>query len=43
MGTEKLNSLAILNIEVDLLSTLNYNDLIDAIAEEKNRRKSLMF
>lgn len=43
MGTEKLNSLAILNIEADLLSTLNCDDLIDAFAEEKSRRKSLKF
>ncbi|XP_050066296.1 zinc finger MYM-type protein 1-like [Aphis gossypii] len=40
MGTKKLNSLAILNIEADLLSTLNCDDLIDAFAEEKSRRKS---
>ncbi|XP_050064885.1 52 kDa repressor of the inhibitor of the protein kinase-like [Aphis gossypii] len=40
MGTTKLNSLAILNIEADLLSTLNCDDLIDAFAEEKSRRKS---
>jgi hypothetical protein len=43
VGTEKLNSLAILNIEADLLSTLNCNDLIDAFSEEKSRRKSLKF
>lgn len=34
MGTEKLSSSAILNIEVGLLSTLNCGDLIDAFAEE---------
>jgi len=46
MGTEKLNSLAILNIEADLLSTLNCDDLIDAFAEEKKYKKKfnvLMF
>jgi hypothetical protein len=43
MGTEKLNNLAILNIEADLLSTLNCDDLIDAFAEEKSRKKSLKF
>ena len=39
MGNEKLNSLAIMNIEADLLSTLNCDDLIDAFAEKKSRRK----
>ena len=43
MGTEKVNSLAILNIEADLLSTLNCDILIDTFAEEKSRRKSLKF
>jgi len=38
MGTEKL-SLAILNIEAGLLSTLNCDDLVNAFAEEKVEEK----
>jgi hypothetical protein len=36
MVTEKLNSFAILNIEANLLSTLNCDGLIDAFAEGKS-------
>jgi len=43
MGSEKLNSLAILNIEADLLSTLNCDNLIDEFDEEKSRRKNIKF
>lgn len=35
MSTENLNSLAILIIEADLLSTLNCEDLSEAFAEKK--------
>jgi len=42
MGTEKLNSLAILNIKEDLLRNLKYDDLIDAFVEKKCRRKNIV-
>ncbi|XP_030749955.1 uncharacterized protein LOC115877780 [Sitophilus oryzae] len=41
METERLNHLAVLHIESDLLKTINYDEVIDNFANKKVRRKSL--
>jgi hypothetical protein len=39
IGQEKLNSLAVLSIEADLVENINFNDIIHDFAERKSRRK----
>jgi cell division protein ZapA (FtsZ GTPase activity inhibitor) len=41
IGENRLNSLAILNIVVDLTKTINFNDIIEAFASQKSRKKLL--
>lgn len=36
---EKLNSLGTLCIEIDLLNSINFDDIIDKFAQTKNRKK----
>lgn len=39
MGSERLNSLAILNIESSITKTINYDDVIKSFAMKLSRRK----
>lgn len=39
MTTERLNSLAILNIESSITKQLNYIDIINEFAEKQSRKK----
>jgi hypothetical protein len=39
MSHERLNALSLMNIESDLLLSLQYDDVIDSFAAEKSRRK----
>jgi hypothetical protein len=39
MGENRLNSLALLNIEADLTKTINFNDIIESFASQKSRKK----
>lgn len=41
MGDERLSHLTLMNIENDLLSSLNFDDLIDEFSNRKARKKSL--
>ena len=39
MSSERLNSLAILNIESSITKTIDYNDIITSFASKQSRRK----
>jgi len=39
MRENRLNSLAVLNIEADLTKTINFNDIIETFASQKSRKK----
>lgn len=41
MSQERLNSLALLTIESDLTSSLEYEDIIDDFSRIKSRKKSM--
>ncbi|XP_050509357.1 zinc finger MYM-type protein 1-like [Diabrotica virgifera virgifera] len=41
MTQERLNNLSILSIESDVTKAINYDDIIDDLAKEKSREKSL--
>lgn len=40
MSQERLNSLAILTIESDLMSSLEYEDIIDDFSRMRSRKKN---
>jgi len=40
MSSERLNSLAVLNIEATLTKRLNYSDVIKTFAEKQARKKN---
>lgn len=39
IGENRLNSLALLSIEAELVSKINFNDIIEEFANKKSRRK----
>jgi hypothetical protein len=39
LSQEKLNSLALLYIEAEIMNTINYDDIIDDFANKKSRKK----
>ena len=41
MSEDRLNALAILSIESDIIESTSYDDIIQSFAETKSRRRAL--